>query len=317
MRQNLFRPNIQHLGRPHACSRLYCDPLNEISLVARGYMDGPATTEHLYLCKFGQYHECGEEECGYDEVCPVSGMAHIEQMDISNYDSNKPITWGKPSSLISDAHAERMMRKYVPETPHPQPAPRIVPEARSVKLDEVFLRIESLIDRILFSDQRKKINATCTSQQARKSKREKDMYIAECAERRVPINMVQLIMIDTKYAKNIHMLNIIPRDDAMLTKYANFVLQVYIRVQHCMSEKVCPDAITLGTLYKMQQGMKVNDVTLIPLDPFLANNLPLMNDLPKFQVNKKKYTQGERLIFLMFDHGRKEGKSEEELVIGC
>ena len=113
--RKLYRPNVISLGRPHECSRLLCDPLNEIALVSRGYMTGPATTEHLYLCKYGQLHECGEA-CGYDEVCPVSGIAQIDQVDVANYDSTNPLTWGpKPSYLISDAHAERVMKKYVPE----------------------------------------------------------------------------------------------------------------------------------------------------------------------------------------------------------
>jgi len=316
MKVKLFRPNIVSLGRPHECSRLLCDPLNEIALVTRGYMPGPPTTEHLYLCKYGQLHECGDS-CCFDEVCPVSGMTHMDQIDVADYDSTNPLTWGpKPSNLISDAHAERVMKRYCPPSTEKGASVPEAPKQKMIKLDDTYLRIESLIDRILFSDQRKKINTTCINQQARKSKREKEVYLAKCEKEHVPYNLMELMMIDAKYTRNVHSLNIIPRDDQLLTKYANYVLKVYLRVQECNGDgKVCPDAITLATLYKMQQGNKVNGVTLIPLDPFLADNLPLMNDLPKFKVNKKKYTQGERLIFLMFEHGRKEGKTEEELAI--
>ncbi len=285
-------------------------------------MPGPATTEHLYLCKYGQLHECGDA-CTYEEICPVSGIAQVDQIILADYDSTNPLTWGpKPSYLISDAHAERLMKRYCPDPPTTAEAAK--PQQKMLKLDDTYLRIESLVDRLLFSDQRKKINATCMAQQTRKSKREKEMYLAECAERCIPFNLLHLMMIDAKYTRNVHLLNIIPRDDQLITKYANYVLQVYVRVQHACGGggggggdggKICPDAIALATLYKLQQGMKVNDVTLIPLDPFLADNLPLMNDLPKFKVNKKKYTPGERLIFLMFEQGRKEGKSEEELAI--
>ncbi len=312
--KKLFRPNIG-TGRPHECSRQLCDPLNEVALVARGYMEGPATTEHLFLCKYGQIHECGDA-CTYDEVCPVSGMAQSDQIDVSNYDSTNSLTWGpRPSYLISDAHAERVMKRWVPKEEAAELPLLLAPPTKILKLDDTYQRIETLIDRILFSDQRKKINTACIAQQARKAKREKEMYMTECVDRHIPFNLLHLLMIDAKYTKNVHMLHVFPRDDSLITKYANYVLQVYMRVQDSTSEKVCPDAITLGTLYKMQQGMKVNDVTLIPLDPFLADNLPLMNDLPKFKVNKKKYTQGERAIFLMFEQGRKQGKSEEELAI--
>ncbi len=300
----------------HSCSPNYCSPVKQ--------------GDDSYICKYGQTHVCSEDVCGFDEVCPVSGMSFGLLHDYSDYNPLDNRTWGKdwrPSNLISDAHAEKILKKYVPPDalassgtyPKDHKDSTLDPPSGGSRLnvDEAFTKIETLIEKLIYSDQRKRINTDWVNMQKKKARREIDVYIAECKDKMIPVNLVKLKMIETspEYDTSIQHLSILVRDQSIVAKYSNYAIKAFKNVQLYTKEKVCPEAIALTVLYKMQQGMKVNDVIIIPLDHFLVENLPVMNDLPKLKIDKKKYTLGERLLSDMFASARKQGKTDRELAI--
>ncbi len=256
---------------------------------------------------------CCEDTCGFDEICPVSGMSFGIVHDYADYNPLDNRTWSKdwrPSNIISDAHAEKILKKYIPS----EGPSTVVPVVR-INVDDAYSKIENLIEKLLYSDHRKKINSDWFIMQKKKARREIDVYIAECKDKMVPVNLVKLKMIENsqEYDTTVPHLTILKRDQTTVTKYSNLAVQAFKNVQLYMKEKACPEAIALAVLYKMQQGMKVNDVIMIPLDHFLVENLPVMNDLPKLRIDKRKYTHGERMLFDMFAAARKQGKTDRDL----
>ena len=112
---------------------------------------------------------------------------------------------------------------------------------------------------------------------------------------------------DSKPNANLHIIKILKRDQNVINRYVKLIFQFYEFAVKYIEDKISPEAIALGILYKMQQGMIVDNVVLIPLESFLVENLPLMNDLNKLKIDKKKYTLGERLIFQTLENARKQG----------
>jgi hypothetical protein len=76
-------------------------------------------------------------------------------------------------------------------------------------------------------------------------------------------------------------------------------------IQKYVGENLNLDAIALGTLYKMQQGIRLEETVILPVDRFLVDHLPLINDLPQFKLDKRKFTRGEKLISQMIDNVKK------------
>ena len=95
-------------------------------------------------------------------------------------------------------------------------------------------------------------------------------------------------------------------------------MHIYRLVQRCDEEhtKSSIQAITVGTLYVMRQGYKSvdADVTILPLDPYLAQHLPIMNQLPRFGIEKNSFTKGQRLIHFTLDKAFSTGIPVDEIV---
>jgi hypothetical protein len=308
--KKIFRPNTFPF-QPHECSKLFCDPLNNFGLFQR-FEISQDFSDTIYICKFGQIHDCSTSNCGIDEVCGVSGISKEYIMEFSSYDKHDSRTWTNvlPQKYLSERKVETLMKKYVPDT---VVKPKTYQKSNSVK--DAYQRVELIVETILYSLNRKKINEEKYNQRAKKIKREKDQYISECAEERVPVNLVKLSMLDCKSMGNIHVLKILKRDQNVINRYTRLIMQFYEHATKYIEDKVSPESIALGVLYKMQQGMIVDNVVLIPVEEFLIENLPLMNDLNKLKIEKKKYTLGERLIFQTFENARKRGVSNQNLAL--
>lgn len=306
--------------RPHDCSVPFCDPLNDIGLVKRGYNAFQNTPESLYICKYGQIHDCAKESCGISEICPVSGASKEYIQEYNDYNKHDSRTWKLPSNLLSDTRAEKIVKKYVGGGEGGRvlsAAPKALLRKKKYSDTDVQSRIGHIVETILYSPKRKLINDELWSGHTKRVKREKDNYINECGENKVPVNLIKLLMIESSCdTSKLHFLNILKRDQNVIDRYVSMILQIYKFAELYIDDnKVSPEAISLGILYKMQQGMIVEDVTLIPIEEFLIANLPLMNDLGKLGIDKKKYTTGERLIFLMYENAKKKGKTMHELII--
>lgn len=274
--RRLYQARLKELYPPvsHECSSRYCDPQNETALIRRGLLQGPPQCpEFLYLCKFGQVHACDESVCMVEEACRVSGLTMGVVNEYSSYDPNDSRTWGTESAPEGGA-----------SVPHPR---------RKRKRPERYTQAENLIETLLFtSAPRKRVISEWNRQRDRNAKKYKNAHVLSCVEKRVPINMIRLAMIEHKYRVACPTKPHVERDMDRLHQYVMEVCNMCERVAyHHPDEKICTESVALAYLYKKRQGS----------DPYLAENLPYLNDLVKFGVDRKKLGRGEKLIMRVID----------------
>lgn len=282
VKQRLERGRLKELlaPHPHICSRAYCDPQNEVNLVSRGLVDdNKSMTCHIFICKYGQIHTCDRYTCMAEGVCAVSGLVEHNFQEYADYDKHNAKTWAKPGNNLATA-----------------------PPPKRLKIDEE--RIEYIIDTLLYSEERVKICQDLQTTTAKACRKECVNYEKLCALNKVPINMIVLGEIVSRYAKP-QPLEILIRDQARIDFYAG-VVKHFLRF---LPEKVNLDAVVIGTLYCMQQGITIDNIEVLPLDPFLLHNLPLMNDIPRFGLDKKRFTMGQKVLIRLIEQTQKKGQN--------
>jgi len=277
----------------HACAAHYCDPQNEQALVRRGLLQGPCVLpEHVYVCKYGQTHVCNENECMADGACLVSGATMGLVHEYSSYNPQDARTWEctKDSATTNGP---------------------------AVKRRKLYTQLEHLIDTLFYSPKRKDIVAHWNRQKSRQAKKYKDAYVKACETKRKPVNLIQLSMIERQYNLPCPIESHPERNLERLEQYIGMTLQLvdYIRVHNAAADALCADSVCLGMLYKMQHGICMNDVQVLPADPWLVRVLPPINDLAKLGVDKKKINRGERLILGMYESVQRQGLSLLEVTV--
>lgn len=253
--------------RIHICSHEFCQPENESALIRRGLLSERKTQDDIFVCKYGEIHQCSFSDCMAEGYCPISGM--------------------------SDGH--HYVKEYVPPA-----MPKLMPGKKT----ETYTKMEMVVETILFSNFRQKINEQWKRKQMKLCKKEKDSYIHEnCAD--CPINLIGAMMIESVYRSQKPPLVVLEHDQVKIHYYTQVCQFIYQCIQRYVGENLNLDAIALGTLYKMQQGIRVEETVILPVDRFLVDHLPLINDLPQFKVDKRKFTRGEKLISQMIDNVKK------------
>ncbi len=145
-----------------------------------------------------------------DGVCPISGACY-GPMGYGNYDPNDNRTWYS-KGLIQDEPVITKKPDFLPvrgvrgvgagganppaqkgETGSEPPAPEARGETpalvpRVVNEREVYNKIETYVEELLYSNERVKINALAAAANKKNSTREKDAYIAKCRANDEPIN---------------------------------------------------------------------------------------------------------------------------------
>lgn len=269
----------------HICSHNKCKPENESSMKKRGLLsiNKPyVTNDRIFICMYGNIHECSIETCMNNDICPISGLSDGHVAEYSSYSRKDPRTF------IKDKYKRKRITK-----------------------DDIYEKAEYIIDCILYSNYRETINEKFRKQQTKLCNKEKNAYTKE----EYPVNLVQLAMIQDKYNVKILPLEILERDQQRIDYYTYLVTQMYSKIQTYMDDKISVEAITLGLLYKMKQGLKIDGITIIPIDIFLVENLPIMTDLPIFGMDKRNFTKGEKCITYMIDLAQKKGISLHELAL--
>lgn len=74
-------------------------------------------------------------------------------------------------------------------------------------------------------------------------------------------------------------------------------------------------AIALGTMYLMRKGVRRNQIELLPSDNFLLMNLPGINMLSEFGIEKSLVTKGDKIISEAYDNAFSEGASVSEVML--
>lgn len=305
----------------HVCNRKYCNPQNHEQLVFLGLCPPhlrPDTS--IYLCKYRQYHVCDYEHCHCD-VCPISGACYGTG-GFSSYDYNDPRTRQSRPDVDDQLNLHVLSGSII----HPifdddddSDEPATKRSKITMVASEVRKRIEGHVETLLYGKERKKINSDFMSQHEKACTREKDIYIGKCRLDQVPPNQIALHMINDRYKRVQMPLVILDMDQSILTYYTNVVMQIYELVQRYSSDngqgKVCIASVTLGVLYLMRTSYQIDGITLIPLDRFMQENLPSMNELPRFGFDKKRYTRGSKLITFSYGLALKKGVDIRKLCL--
>ena len=93
-KKNLFRPNILPFVS-HECSVAFCDPVNSVGLLRRGVVQEDKFSDSVYICKYGQIHDCSVSNCGLEESCAVSGICKEYIEEYEDYNKHDSRTWYK------------------------------------------------------------------------------------------------------------------------------------------------------------------------------------------------------------------------------
>ena len=277
-----LRPHINHI-----CSHEYCKPENESSLKKRGLIPKETpmvTNDSVFVCIYGNIHECSEYTCMNNTICPISGLSDGHPSNYSSYNRKDPRTF------IKDPIKHK--RKRLTD-------------------DELYEKAENLVEIILYSNCREKINEKFKRQQVKLCNKEKNAYTKEF----YPVNLPQLAMVQCKYDSKTVPLEILKRDPQRIEYYTFMIVQMYKKINQYIDDKLCIESITLGLLYKMKQGLKIDGIIIIPIDLYLVEHLPVMNDLPVFNIDKRKFTKGEQWINYSIEQARKQGVSLQDIAL--
>lgn len=312
-----YKKDLMNETHTHVCSRDYCNPQTHEQLIRTGQCPpsaGRPNTE-IYLCKYRQYHICNYEYC-HCTICPISGACYGAAGGYSSYDHGDNRTWNsKPEVddqptffVLSGPKREREEEKEDDEEEDDDGPSK---KTKPTNTADFRRRIEEHIEALLYSSVRIKINNDYTTQNNKSCSREKDGYINKCRKEGVPVNRIVLDMINDRYKHIILPMTILKEDRDRVAYYIESVMQVYDIVQRYSSSegqnKICITSVTLATLYFMRTSYQVDGITLIPLDGFLKEHLPSLNELPRFSFDKKKYTRGSKLLTFSYEVALRRG----------
>lgn len=254
---------MEHPAEP--CSVQCCDPQNEMALIRRGLLKGPCECpEFMYICKYGLIHECSPQSgCMFDGPCLVSGLT------------------------------EGIVENVVDEQSWLQSSTSIKSNVRPT----LYSNIENIIETLLYSSVRERIYRDWDKQQSKRLRKYKEVYAQKCYRQGIPTNLIEMAMLEDHHYISCPTRDVLNRDPDRVYAYTKAVADMYEKIQHLYKdERICIESVTLGLLYKMQQGVIVDGKVLIPVDQFLVENLPLINNLNKFGLDKRKIGRGDKFI---------------------
>jgi hypothetical protein len=137
------------------------------------------------------------------------------------------------------------------------------------------------------------------------------MYIKTCETKRIPVNTIQVAMIEEQYNLPCPIETSPEVDMVRLDRY----IQMTAQLAEFIGPEACVESVCLGMLYKMRHGITIQGIEMIPLDPWLLKVLPPINDLIKLGIDKKRINRGERLILGMYETTERKGQNLREVAI--
>lgn len=337
--------------REHVCSHEHCAPLNELYFMNQGYLAPPLISAAVYLCRYGAVHVCTPNTCVlYLEnpkgICPISGVSYGGVYQ-TGYDKEDSRTWyQKPQThVINEVGKRQIIRKKRSRSMLTQSGSifrkvtiteKVVEETvivegeknkkkkRKPKVQQPATVLEhkvlNILQTLLFSSLRTRFNQDITSQHKGDHKKEQERYLNTCKRTGQFPNLIDLLTISNHYnCLKLPMLNI-EMDYVMREHYVKLVMQVWENVIKYVDDnatKVSIEAVTLGTMYTLRQGLVYNRIEMIPKDPFICQRgvLPLINDIVRFGFTKKTVTCGEKLIDAAYNKAIKMNVSKDDLMI--
>jgi hypothetical protein len=272
----------------HRCGSGTCNPQSEPDLVSN------PMSSNVYLCRFGTHHVCSQSSCRLysetrEQTCPISGIQY-EQL-YSSYNKNDPKTWNAraEAGLLS---AGTTGKKRAKKSKSPADVP----------ISQVKERSGVIVEKLLFSWERTLLNQKYQTKLAAEARKERELYVQERSECRQMPHLVSLVTITAK-AQSAHPppMTIFEPNPLLVQHYIAIVAQVWrmlIDNSYTSEPRMDIETVTLGTLYWMRTGLRIEeaDVVVLPKDDFLLHHLPALPDLSDFGYDRGRVTHGLRLI---------------------
>jgi len=346
------RKRVRDLATKHAqheCSEQMCAPRSERFYLQHGYIAPPIVCDCVFLCRLGAVHVCSPQTCTrYLEnkhgMCPISGACYgnVYQTD---YDKEDSRTWYQTpqTSVVDEKGARQLERKKrsrmvlmqsgsifeeekVKEEQKVEDAPQEKMPKKGTKTwrnrtrQQLEQKVTRVLHALLFSHTRKQYNSDVAQKHEDAHRKEQEKYLQKCKTTGQFPNLIDLHTIGNYYNNlPLPMLNI-EMDQVMLNHYVNLIMQVWGTVSKYTDEnatKVSIEAVALGTLYTLRQGLIYKGLEMIPKDPFMSQRgvLPIINDIVRFGFTKKNVTCGEKLIDAAYNRAMMLKVCKDELMI--
>lgn len=295
---------LQRLGRvvephkEHVCYPHICHPMNEEELVRLGVYptnERSPFNPYLYLCNHLQVHHCTDELCRHLEkgVCPISGLAVETQSSFLRAD--------KRTHRVRDG-----FQSSIPSTPTTTTRGR---GAGDDEINPIQDQVSLIIETLLFSNTiRAQVNALNTEELDKEYRGGKIRdYLNSCTINHQPVNRVFLRMIKDEWAWR-RFQRELPILDQPIDIVQHYTMLVMTFLGHIQHTRVSIQCVTLWILYRMRNGYRLDDVTIIPVDPYMARNLPPMKRLPLFGYPRNSITKGKSIIQHVLDQAKRRGE---------
>jgi hypothetical protein len=338
------KKDLEATRPPHVCSLTRCNPQGEASL----YPGQPQLTCNVFLCKHGIIHLCTEDECKLygnspTGTCPISGFQFGRH--ISSFERGNEKSWNASKNEgMGNQEMKSVMMLDEDDLITTTTTTIVAVEttvvkkrktARSIPIEDLRQRATTLINLLLYSNNRKRCNQVAHDQHLAEATMAKNIYISEMANLNQLPYWPDLYRIDAYFSSKPLPFEDLKYDEWLSHYYTHIILHVwelvqkfYVPVQQKIYDKETKEEIrprlnfenvALGTLYIMRRGFRVNNsIDLLPQDDFLFVHLPSESQLHSFfDIKKSRLTEGDNVIARAYENAM-SGKGlmlTQELII--
>jgi len=260
----------------------------------------------VYVCTQGVVHVCSNATTcqlwqwdAQHGTCPVSGIQYGGEAT-SDYARNDPRTWAgsAPSQRKTAAAA-------VPA----------INEAERIRD-----RASAMVKQLLYSNARVECNRLELQQNMARGREVQAAYDANQAAHGQPSYWTDRYRIMGRWGTQPLPFTIYVFDQVLHDYYVNIITDIWSKVDRYYAVDTPPlradiDCISVAVLYYMRNGLRCQNIRLLPKDDFILLNLPHVNQLHHFGIAKSSITQGEKIIERTFESAIAKNVPEHELAL--
>lgn len=313
----------------HTCSTTICNPQSEAQLISERRLLGPPATSNVFLCRYGYIHVCSQDACTYythtnNMTCPISSMQHGQIIQV--YDANDYRTWRcKPEAMVGGGGGGA--HSALEGGPSAGGLSAGGPSAagkthRELSNEEIRTRASAIVKLLLYSNARINRNRAAIESSAEAAETARATYVRnQRLDRQLPF-WTDSYRAMAHYTSRPLPLTIFEFNQALHDYYVEIVRQTWHRVMryynphhhhhHHHNARVGAVAVVgpprvefnkvcLGVLYIMRQGLSFGNLWILPKDDFLLINLPIVNELRYFGIDKSCITDGDAIVTVAFE----------------
>ena len=311
LRLRASKPDLEKtVAKLHICSRTVCNPQSEQMLIDESHLMGPPLTSNVYLCRYGTVHVCTPTACEHyalsnTQTCYISNF----QMGptVSFYDKNNSKSWfsklehlsGTPAAAGGGGGGKRI-----------KPLTSLSPET-------MLERASDIVKLLLYSVCRHKRNLVAVEEYKQQANNAKNTYIRnQLRQQQLPF-YPDVYRVRAFYSSQVLPLREYEYNPVLCNYYTQIVQQMWELVVETNTEpeKNLFDNIVIGTLYALQKGIILQNMTVLPKDDFLAQNLPSGSDLPYFGMERNRISKCDLLISNLYERAQAQQIPVQRMMI--